>query len=124
MLLLSRVKGYETAHFGPLARAVSMQLERGTHIAAFDGNTLIGFAGGLPVDATKAELWFKGEGMLTVLPKGINTNTWSLSVFASHDPKIVALMLRHLRGLYPGVTVYFRRDYRDGRKSNRRKLTA
>ena len=122
LLLLSRLKGYETAHFGPLARAVTMQIERGTHIAAFNGNMLIGYAGGLPIDEAKAEFWLKGDGGLTVLPKGMKTKAWSVSVFASYDQQIVRLMLRYLRGHYPGVTVYFRRDYADGRKSERKKL--
>ena len=49
-----------------------MQLERGTHIAAFDGNTLIGFAGGLPVDATKAEL--KEKALRQMIGGGADTD--------------------------------------------------
>jgi hypothetical protein len=122
MLLLSRLSGYERAHFGPLARAVSMQIERGTHIAAFTGNTLFGYAGGLPVDEANAELWLAGEGALTVVNDVTNAKAWSVSVFASHDARIIRLMLRQLRASYSGVSVYFRRDYPDGRKSERKKL--
>ena len=122
MSLLSRLSGYERAHFGPLARAVLMQIQRGTHLAAFTGNTLIGYVGGLPVDAAKAESWLKGHGTLTVIDVTEFSKAWSVSVFASHDPRVVRQMLRHLRRLYPGVTVYFRRDYADGRTSARKKL--
>ncbi len=120
MALLMENGGYETANFGPLARAVAAQVRDGTHLAAFAGNRLVAYAGALPVQPDAATDWLRDAGELQMVDvAGGRASAITLSVVCTNVPGVGRRLLLAFRHMFPGARAVFRRDY-GGRRPARK----
>lgn len=116
MALLMENGGYETARFGPLARAVAAQVRDGTHCAAFMEKQIVAYAGYLPVDTANAQKWLRDEGELDITGAVAGSQqSFTVSVVCTKLPGLARRLLLANRRLHSGATIVFRRDYADGR---------
>jgi hypothetical protein len=120
MALLMENGGYETANFGPLARAVAAQVRDGSHLAAFMGNRLVAYVGALPVRPDAAADWLRDAGELQIMDVAeTRATTVTVSVICTNVPGVGRRLLLAFRHMFPGARVVFRRDY-GGRRPARK----
>jgi hypothetical protein len=121
MALLMENGGYESARFGPLARAVAAQVRDGTHLAAFEGGRIVAYAGYLPVQSASASKWLEDAGDLEIAASSA-ADTFAVSVVCATRPGLARRLLLAIRRGRPKARVVFRRDYADGRRSRKAAL--
>jgi hypothetical protein len=111
---------FEVGHFSSIIR---QQLQKGHHLVAMEGQTLIGYIGWLITTKEIGDLWQNNLGKLTPVAEG-NSDAAALTVVASRDRSILSRLIRGARTLNPGKKVYFKREYEREGKSTRKSSVA
>lgn len=115
---LSRRAPFTTNRVGPFIRAIRRQILKGEHVAAFDGEMLVGYAGWLPTTRAVAEAWLEDGGELR--PADRDADAVALTIVAVDDPGLTLGLMRAAREINPGLRVFFKRSYADGSRAARK----
>jgi cytochrome P450 len=115
---LSRFEPFSVDPVGPFTRAVRQQVLRQQHLAAFDGERLVGYAGWLPTTQRAAQAWLQSEGELR--PADGNADAVALTIVAVEDKAVTLGLIRGARNLNPGLKVFFKRNYTDRSRTARK----
>ncbi len=115
---LARRAPFSTNQVGPFIRAVRRQVLRGEHVAAFDGEKLVAYAGWLPTMRAEAEAWLQDGGDLR--PADHGADAVALTIVAADDPGLTLGLMRAAREINPGLKVFFKRSYADGSRAARK----
>jgi hypothetical protein len=109
MDFLSRVEPFSTFEVETLANVIRMQLRDSFHLAAMQGNVMIGYAGWLRTTTAEANAWTEGRGIL-LARNGPEADAAALTVFAVTDPEATRRLITGARELNKGVRVFFKRE--------------
>ncbi len=115
---LARRAPFTTNHVGPFIRAIRRQILKGEHVAAFEGEVLIGYAGWLPTTRAAAQAWLEDGGDLR--PAGEGADAVALTIVAVDDPRVTLGLMRAAREINPGLRVFFKRSYADASRAARK----
>jgi hypothetical protein len=116
---LSRIDPFSAYDIGNFSRALQFQLSRRCHVAAVEGNRLVGYVGWMPTTRAIAEAWSQDRGPLT--PVADPADAVALTVVATlGDKRVLAALIRRAREANPGLPVYFKRQYAGGRRAARK----
>jgi len=118
---LSRTDPFTRFEVGHFSSVIRLQLKKGHHLIAMDGQTVVGYVGWLLTTQEIGDLWQKNLGKLTPVDEG---NSAALTVVASKDRSVLMRLIRGARTLNPGKRVYFKRDYESERKATRKSSVA
>jgi hypothetical protein len=111
---------FEVGHFSSIIR---QQLQKGHHLVAMEGQTVVGYIGWLITTKEIGDLWQNNLGKLTPVAEG-SSDAAALTVVASRDRPILSRLIRGARTLNPGKKVYFKREYDSEGKSTRKSSVA
>jgi hypothetical protein len=104
---------------GKLLPALRHQIANGHHIAAFRGETLVGYAGWLPITEAMGEAWRRGAGELAPAEPGTD-DAVALTTVRTEEPAVLLPLIRACRKQEPGKRVYINRDYTESARPQRR----
>jgi hemolysin-activating ACP:hemolysin acyltransferase len=113
-LLLSTARPFDRMRFGALARALNGQIHRGHYLFAAQGRRLVGYVGWALCTEEVGRGWAHGR----YRPSHEDCLAGDCFVgltWYGESPRITFFLMRRCRALYPGVKVFGRREYGDGR---------
>ena len=113
-LLLSGARPFEGMRFGGLARTLNGQIHRGHYLFAARGRKLVGYAGWALCAEEVGRAWAEGRYHLSH-EESVDGNCFVGLTWYGESPRINFFLMRQCRTLYPGVKVFGRREYGDGR---------
>jgi hypothetical protein len=108
MNFLSEIPPFKSFELSILSQVIRTQLHYGQHLAAINGETIIGYAGWLRTTSLEAASWVEGRSILTARFDA-NADAAALTVFAVTQPTVTRRLIRGARTLNPGAKVYFKR---------------
>lgn len=122
----------EDAFFGqePLSRmmkVVKAQVGHGTHVAAFRGKRLVGYAGYIFVRPDNGRAWMAGKATLQPLEPKValalpaEQRAGALTVVAAREAEAILPLMRKLRDSHRGYRVFFKREYLPGGREERKR---
>ena len=108
---LSREMPFSQYPAHKLVEAVRSQLSKGYQVAALgQDNELLGYAGWIPTLRASAELWVADRGALKVVSDQ-SFDAVALTIVVSRNRAVTSALMRTARLRYPGLQVFFKRDY-------------
>ena len=116
--LVSKYPPFRTYQFGPMTETLARQLRDGTNVVAIEQGRLVGYVGWVKTTREGAERWMRGEGVPG--PSGAEADAIVVTVLVAPDRKSILPMIRALVDLNPGLPVYRKRSFQDGRPEMKR----
>ena len=110
---ICRAPPYAEFRADKIIKAVQHQLSTGCHVCLIENETLVAYAGWLPIDARDGEKWLQDKASLRPVPPS-STDAVALTIVSASNPGDVKRLMRACRNLAPQKTVYFKRDYDQG----------
>ena len=110
---IARFEPFTKLEFGPVANSLLYQVMNNCNLGAIRGDDLVAYLGWIRTNDEDAQKWLEGRGNLQ--PDALGTAV-AINVFASDDPKNILHMIRYAKKSEPGLTVYWKRFYQDGRQ--------
>jgi len=108
--VLSKTEPYDRYPFGGLVRTVMGEIQRGHYVLTLEGRRVLGYAGWALCRPETAEAWVAGRAV-PCYEDCLNGPCPVLVTFHSKSRAATFRQIRHMRQLYPGARIYFRRDY-------------
>lgn len=108
--LLAKVDPYARYPFGSLVRTVFGQIQRGHYVLTLEGRAVVGYGGWALCSPETAAAWVEG-GSVPAYEDCLDGPCPVLVTFHSKSRAATFRQIRHMREIYPGTRVYFRRDY-------------
>ncbi|MEP7173343.1 MAG: hypothetical protein ABI705_07635 [Aestuariivirga sp.] len=120
---LSRTDPFTRFPVGHFCSIVRQQLRMGHHLVAMEGPIVVGYVGWILTSKEIGEQWQRADGKLMATAEN-KADAAALTVVASKDRSILIRLIRGARTLNPGRRVYFKREYDDDTKSQRKSSVA
>ena len=107
---LSKVQPYARYRFGELTGTVMGQIQRGHYVFTLKDRLLVAYGGWALCTPEVAQAWIAGRSVpdYEACKNGPNP---VLVTFMSKSRTATFRQIRHMRALYPGREIFFRRDY-------------
>ena len=107
---LSKVEPYAGYKFGELTGTVMGQIQRRHYVFTFQDKLLVGYGGWALCAPETARAWLAGQAVpdFRACLDGPNP---VLVTFHAKSRAATFVQIRHMRRLYPGREIFFRRDY-------------
>lgn len=115
---LSRRPPFAGYDLGNFAAALRLQLATGRHVAALEGPRMVGYCGWIATRSQDAQEWMRNRGPL--MPAEETADAIGVTTVAADDRRILTALIRHARERNRGASVYFKREYADGRRADRK----
>jgi hypothetical protein len=116
---LTRKPPFDRFAAGALVTTLKYQVTNGFHVAAFRGETLVGYCGWLRIMAGDGEHWVRERGDLRPAANE-RADAVALDIVRVDEPQAVRPLIRACRRLEAGKRVFFKRDYLDATHASRR----
>ncbi len=107
---LSKVEPYASYKFGELTGTVMGQIQRGHYVFTLKDRLLVGYGGWALCTPEAARAWLAGRAVPDYQACLDGPNP-VLVTFHSKSRAATFKQIRHMRALYPGREIFFRRDY-------------
>ena len=110
---LAREKPFSEYRAGKLVAAVKYQLSSRNHVCLLSGDTLMAYAGWLPITGVLGEKWLRNQ--VKLVPVLIDaSDACALTVVSVTSTEHLLPIIRACRRLNPQRRVFFKREGRDG----------
>ncbi len=116
--LLRNVKPFSAYAFGPFISNLMGQIRRRHYVFTLQGKQVVGYAGWALCDPEIAEAWLERRRMPSY-EECVDGECWIGLTFYAASREVCFFQARHIRNLYPGCKVVFRRDYGERRRGTR-----
>lgn len=104
---------FKRLEFGPIANSLLYQIRNNCNLGAIRGDDIVAYLGWVRTNEETAQKWLEEEGNL--IPDALGTVV-AINVFAADDPTEILPMIRYAKKIEPGLNVFWKRFYQDGRK--------
>lgn len=104
---------FRRLEFGPIANSLLYQIMNNCNLGAIRDDDIVGYLGWVRTNEDIAQKWLEQDGNL--IPDALGTAV-AVNVFAANDPQTIMPMIRYAKKSEPGLTVFWKRFYQDGRK--------
>ena len=111
--ILSKVEPYGHYRMDVLIPTLWAEIQRGHYVFTRQDETVIGYAGWALCDPEVARAWVEGR-YTPNYQECVDGSAPVLLTFHSKSRTATVRQIRHMRSLYPGQEVFFRRDYASG----------
>jgi hypothetical protein len=115
---LSRFPPFNDYEFGPMVKTLLYQLETGSHLIAGLEDRIVGYVGWIRTTRVIAEAWLKQDAKLE--PSFENIDAVAVTILAAEDPKHILPLIKHAKILNADYSVYWKRQFIDGRPAAKR----
>ena len=117
---VSRFPPFDRFEFRHMAVTLRHQLEAQSHLVAGLDDQIVGYLGWIQTTRAIAETWVEGDRELTAVTD--NVDALAATVLATDNPKFVLPLIRRAKALNPGLSVYWKRQFSDGRVAMKRSV--
>ncbi len=104
--------------FKQMTVSLRFQLEAQCNLVAGHDDDIVGYLGWIPTSVTVAEDWISGRGPLIANTDEISAI--AVTVLATSNSKYVLPMMRRAKATQSGLPVYWKRQFADGKGSQKR----
>ncbi|MEM9523898.1 MAG: hypothetical protein AAF982_07865 [Pseudomonadota bacterium] len=118
---LSRHRPFADYSVRNLAIAVRIQLQCRQNLAAINGDEIVGYAGWLITNETRAQHWLERDEPL-IQETNPSSRAAALTIVVSGSSAVTRRLIRGARELNKDIRVYFKRDY-PGEKKHPKKAS-
>jgi hypothetical protein len=117
---VSRFPPFDTFEFKQMTVTLRFQLEAQCNLVAGDADEIVGYLGWIPTTVAIAEAWAADQGPLVAATNEVSA--LAVTVLAASNPKYVLPLIRRAKAMQPGLPVYWKRQFTDGKQSRKRRV--
>jgi hypothetical protein len=115
---VSRFPPFDSFEFKHMTVTLRFQLESQCHLVAGDEDEIVGYLGWIPTSVAIAEAWISDQGPLVAAADEVSAI--AITVLVTSDSKYILPLVRHAKAAQPGLPVYWKRQFGDGKGSQKR----
>ncbi len=117
---VSRFQPFDAFEFKQMTVTLRHQLETQCNLVAGYDDEIVGYLGWIRTTQQVAEAWVNDEGPLTATTEEASAVT--ITVLVASSPRLILPMIRHAKAAHPGVHVYWKRQFVDGKRPAKRSV--
>jgi hypothetical protein len=117
---VSRFPPFDTFEFRQMTVTLRFQLEQQSHLVAGRDDEIVGYLGWIPTTAAIAEAWVIDEGPLVAATEEVSAI--AVTVLVTSNPSDALPLLRKAKATAPGLPVYWKRQFVDGKEPRKRSV--
>ncbi|MDB4221865.1 hypothetical protein N9809_07315 [Amylibacter sp.] len=114
---LSMHKPFSEFEFGSMSKSILFQIQNDSHLVAIKDDQVIGYLGWLRTTEEIARAW---QDENTPLRPAENPTALAVTIFAVSEQSFIRPIIRYAKKREPGLTVFWKRYYQDGREPKRK----
>lgn len=113
----SEVELFRHFEFGPTVSSLLHQINDGTHLIVEREDRMCGYLGWIRTSQERAEAWMSGNGQLGRIEGG---SAIAVTMFHVQQESDILALIKAAKKLEPGLSVYWKRFYENGREPSLR----
>jgi hypothetical protein len=117
---VSRFPPFDRFEFRHMTVTLRHQLEAQSHLVAGFDDQIVGYLGWIRTTRAIAETWVTDDGALTTVAD--NADAVAATVLVTANPSFVLPLIRRAKTLNRGLSVYWKRQFPDGRVAMKRSV--
>jgi hypothetical protein len=117
---VSRFPPFDAFEFKQMTVTLRFQLETQCHLVAGDEDEIVGYLGWIETSVAVAEAWVADHGPLLASKEDVSAI--AVTVLATSNPRYVLPLVRHAKTVRPGLPVYWKRQFVDGKPPSKRSV--
>ena len=117
---VSRFPPFDSFEFKQMTVTLRHQLEAQCNLVAGYEDEIVGYLGWIRTTRQIAEAWVIDEGPLTAI--GDDAPAAAVTVLVASNPRFILPMIRHAKAAHPGLHVYWKRQFGDGKRPAKRSV--
>jgi hypothetical protein len=117
---VSRFPPFDNFEFKQMTVTLRFQLESQSNLVAGYDDEIVGYLGWIPTTTAIAEAWISDEGPLIAATEDVSAV--AITVLVTTDPRYVLPLVRSAKAARPGLPVYWKRQFADGKESQKRRV--
>lgn len=117
---VSRFPPFDSFEFKQMTVTLRHQLEAQCNLVAGYEDEIVGYLGWIRTTRQIAEAWVADEGPLTAI--GDDATAAAVTVLVAANPRFILPMIRHAKAAHPGLHVYWKRQFGDGKRPAKRSV--
>jgi hypothetical protein len=117
---VSRFPPFEGFEFRQMTVALRYQLETKSHLVAGLDDRIVGYLGWIRTTRRIAEAWVADAGPLTAVEEGVDA--LAPTILVTEHSRYALPLVRCAKGLNRGLSVYWKRQFSDGRADIKRSV--
>ena len=114
---LSTHKPFSEFEFGSISKSILFQIQNDSHVVAVKDDQVVGYMGWLRTTEEIARAW---QDELKPLSPAENPTALAVTILEVNDSSFIMPIIRYAKKREPGLTVFWKRYYQDGRKPKRK----
>ena len=115
---VSRFPPFDTFEFKQMTVTLRHQLDAQCNLVAGYEDEIVGYLGWIRTTRQIAELWIIDQGPLTAASE--DASAAAVTVLVASNPRFVLPLIRHAKAAHPGLHVYWKRQFVDGKQPVKR----
>ena len=100
-----------------MSKSILFQIQNDSHLVAIKDDQVIGYLGWLRTTEEIARAW---QDENTPLRPAENPTALAVTIFAVSEQSLIRPIIRYAKKREPGLTVFWKRYYQDGREPKRK----
>jgi hypothetical protein len=117
---VSRFPPFDGFEFRQMTLALRYQLATGSHLVAGLDDRIVGYLGWIRTTRLIAEAWVAEDGPLTAAEEAVDAA--APTILVTEHARYALPLIRRAKTLNPGLSVYWKRQFPDGRAANKRSV--
>lgn len=117
---VSRFPPFDTFEFRQMTTTLRFQLESQSNLVAGHDDEIVGYLGWIATTTDIAEAWIDDSGPLIAATADVSAI--AVTVLVTSDPKYVLPLVRSAKAARPGLPVYWKRQFSDGKQPQKRSV--
>lgn len=117
---VSRFPPFDRFEFRHMTVTLRYQLEAQSHLVVGRDDQIVGYLGWIRTTRAIAEAWVANDGALTAVTE--NVEAVAATVLVTENPKYALPLIRRAKTLNLGLSVYWKRQFSDGRIAMKRSV--
>ena len=117
---VARFPPFDNFEFKQMTVSLRFQLESQSHLVAGYDDAIVGYLGWIPTTVAIAEAWIADRGALVAATEEVSAI--AVTVLVASDPRYALPLIRRAKAERPGLPVYWKRQYADGKEPQKRSV--
>ena len=117
---VSKFPPFDNFEFKQMTVTLRFQLETQSHLVAGYEDEIVGYLGWIPTTTEIAEAWISDQAPLVASTEEVSAI--AVTVLVTSHPRYALPLIRRAKAERPGLPVYWKRQYADGKEPQKRSV--
>jgi hypothetical protein len=117
---VSRFPPFDAFEFKQMTVTLRFQLEAQCNLVAGRQDEIVGYLGWIPTTVAIAEAWVRDQGPLVAATEDVSAI--AVTVLVTSNPRYALPLIRRAKAARPGLPVYWKRQFMDGKETRKRSI--